>query len=134
LLPRFLLDTHILIRWIEEPGKLSREQFRVIRSAEQRGEQVLFSAMTLLEIASLTGLRKLKLRSSLDEFLASLKTNPFFEVLPLTYEIALELASLGRVLPDPADRTIVATARVHRLRLITSDERIAASGLVKVIE
>ncbi|HEY7336940.1 MAG TPA: hypothetical protein VH639_18755 [Bryobacteraceae bacterium] len=40
----------------------------------------------------------------------------------------------GGFLPEPAGRAIVATARVHRLRLVTSDQRVAASGLVKVIE
>jgi PIN domain nuclease of toxin-antitoxin system len=54
-------------------------------------------------------------------------------VLPLTYEVALEVASLA-ALRDPADRAIAATARVHRLRLVTSDLRIVASGLVPVIE
>jgi prevent-host-death family protein len=36
-------------------------------------------------------------------------------------------------LRDPADRAIVATARVHRLRLITADRRIIDSKLVTVI-
>jgi PIN domain nuclease of toxin-antitoxin system len=35
---------------------------------------------------------------------------------------------------DPADRTIVATARVHGLRLVSSDRRIIDSGLVTVQE
>lgn len=134
MLPRFLLDTHILIRWIEEPRKLSREQLRAIQGAERRAETLRFSAISLLEIATLTSLGKLKLKSPIQAFFADVHTNPLVEALPLTYEVALEVASLDRVLPDPADRTIVATARVHRLRLITSDERIAASGLVKVIE
>jgi PIN domain nuclease of toxin-antitoxin system len=88
----------------------------------------------LLEIATLTTFGKLRLRSPIQTFFADLQANSFVQVLPLTYEIALELPSLGWVLPDPADRAIVATARFHRLRLVTSDERIAASGLVKVIE
>jgi PIN domain nuclease of toxin-antitoxin system len=62
-----------------------------------------------------------------------LNSNPVFRILPLTYEVALEVASLG-VLRDPADRAIVATARVHRLRLVTSDRRIIQSQLIQVIE
>jgi PIN domain nuclease of toxin-antitoxin system len=34
---------------------------------------------------------------------------------------------------DPADQLIVATARVHGLRLVTSDERIRRSETVPVI-
>ena len=37
-------------------------------------------------------------------------------------------------LPDAADRTIVAAARVRGLRLVTSDQRIIESGLVRVVE
>jgi PIN domain nuclease of toxin-antitoxin system len=36
-------------------------------------------------------------------------------------------------LRDPADRVIVATARVHGLRLLTSDQRILESHLVSTV-
>lgn len=68
-----------------------------------------------------------------DEFLQDLNSNLIFRVLPLTHEVAREVAWLA-VLRDPADRAIVATARVHRLRLVTSDQRIANSKLVQVVE
>jgi PIN domain nuclease of toxin-antitoxin system len=47
--------------------------------------------------------------------------------------VAAEIAVL-ETLRDPADRVIVATARVHRLRLVTSDQRIIDSRLVAVVE
>ena len=37
---------------------------------------------------------------------------------------------MGDSLRDPGDRVIVATARVHHLRLLTADERIIESNLV----
>ena len=73
------------------------------------------------------------MKVSLDEFFQDLSSNPTFRILPLTYEVALDVASLG-VLRDPADRAIAATARVHRLRLVTSDQRIIESKLVQVVE
>lgn len=73
------------------------------------------------------------LKVSLDEFFRDLNSNPTFRILPLTYEVALDVASLS-VLRDPADRAIAATARVHRLRLVTSDQRIIESKLVPVVE
>lgn len=57
---------------------------------------------------------------------------PVFLVLPVTYEVATEAALLGN-LRDPADRAIVATARAHRLTLMTSDQRIIESKLVPVV-
>lgn len=130
--PRVLLDTHIVLRCLIEPRKLSREQSRLLESAVLRNEPVALSAMSLLEIAMLASEGRIKI--ALDDFFDELQTTPLFQVLPLTYEIASEVASIGRRLRDPADRAIVATARVHRLKLVTSDRRIIESKLVSVIE
>lgn len=131
--PRFLLDTHVAVRWLIEARRLSREQLRVLEGAVRRTEPVALSAISLLEVAILTGEGKLRLKSTLDEFFEELQGSPVFRVLPLTYEVASEVASLGNRLRDPADRTIVATARVHRLQLVTSDQRIIESKLVPVV-
>jgi PIN domain nuclease of toxin-antitoxin system len=125
------LDTHVAVRWLLEVKKLSREQIRAIEEAARRTEPVGLSAMSLLEIAVLTSQGKLRLR--VDEFFEELQANPLFRILPLSYEVALEVASLGVALRDPADRVIVATARVHRLRLMTLDQRIIESKLVPVL-
>jgi len=127
-----LLDTHVVVRWLMESKKLSREQTRSLMEAIRRGEPLALSAVTLVELAVLTS--EGRLRISLDDIFDELRANPLFRVFPLTYEIASEVASLGRVLRDPADRAIVATARVHRLRLVTSDQRIIESKLVPVID
>ena len=55
-------------------------------------------------------------------------------MIPVTFEIAREVASLGSLLRDPADRAIVATARVHRLKLVTVDQLIIESRLVPVVD
>jgi PIN domain nuclease of toxin-antitoxin system len=90
--------------------------------------------MSLLEMALLSGEGRYRLKSRLDEYFDELQSNPVFRILPLTFEIATEVALMGSALRDPADRAIVATARVHRLRLITSDQRIIESHLVETIE
>jgi PIN domain nuclease of toxin-antitoxin system len=131
---RLLLDTHVVVRWLADPKKLSRSQLRTLDAAVRRAEPVALSAISLLEIAVLTADGRLRLKTALDELLVDLQANPLFQVLPLDYETASEVVSLGRSLRDPADRAIVATARVHRLRLVTSDQRIIESNLVPVIE
>jgi len=102
-----------------------------MEAAARRTEPLAISAISLVEIATLVGDGKLRLK--LDEFFADLQSHPVFQILPLSYEIATEVALLG-VLRDPADRAIVATARVHRLRLVTSDQRIVESKLVPVVD
>ncbi len=131
MLPRLLLDTHVVVRWLIEDKKLSREQARVLEGAVRRAEPVALSAMSLLEIAVLTSQGKLRLR--VNEFFEELQANPLFRILPFIYEIALEVSSLGIGLRDPVDRAIIATARVHRLRLVTSDQRIIESKLVSIL-
>jgi len=91
---------------------------------------VALSAISLLEIAVLASGEKPGLKVSLDEFFQNLNSNPAFRILPLTYEVALDVASLS-VLRDPPTAQIAATARVHRLRLVTSDRRIIESKLVQ---
>jgi PIN domain nuclease of toxin-antitoxin system len=131
--PRFLLDTHIVIRWISDSKKLSREQCRVLDDADQRGESVGVSAFSLIEIVLLAEGRK-GIGAGVNELLHELDTNPAIRIIPLTTDIAREMGALGDSLRDPADRVIVATARVHRLRLLTADQRIIESDLVAVIE
>jgi PIN domain nuclease of toxin-antitoxin system len=132
MLPRFLLDTHVLLRWFGDAARLSREQARVLQSAARRSEPIALSAFTLLEIAVLYSGGKIQLQAPLEEFFNDLQSQALLRVLPISFEIAAEVASLGS-LRDPADRTIVATARVHRLRLVTSDQRIIESALVPVV-
>ncbi|MBZ5609954.1 MAG: type II toxin-antitoxin system VapC family toxin [Acidobacteriia bacterium] len=132
MLPQLLLDTHVVVRWMIDDKKLSREQSRVLEGAVRRAEPVALSAISLLEIAVLKSEGKLRLRSTLDEFLGEMQTSELFQILPLTYEVASGAGALG-ALKDPADRAIVATAQVHRLRLVTSDLRIIESKLVPVV-
>jgi PIN domain nuclease of toxin-antitoxin system len=133
MLPRLLLDTHVVVRWLIDAKRLSREQLHVLEAAVRRAEPVAVSAISLLEIAILEGEGKLRLKGRLEEFFGELQGNMAFRLLPLTYEVAADLALLTS-LRDPADRAIVATARVHSLRLVTSDQRIIESKLVAVIE
>jgi PIN domain nuclease of toxin-antitoxin system len=72
--------------------------------------------------------------AGLSELLHELETNPAFRIFPLTMDVAREVVAMGDTLRDPADRVIVATARIHRLKLLTADQRIIESGLVAVIE
>ena len=134
LTPRFLLDTHVVVRWLAEPKRLSQDQIRALRGAVRRGEPLALSAVTLLEIAILFAAGGNRLRVPVRELFAALDPGAGFHVVPLDVEIAAEVAALGDMLRDPADRAIVATARVHRLRLVTSDQRIIESKLVPVLE
>ena len=78
--------------------------------------------------------RSTRLRVPAQELLAALEPGAGFRIVPIDAEIAAEVAAMGGGLRDPADRAIVATARIHRFRLVTSDQRIVESKLVPVVE
>ena len=124
----------MLVRWLVDPRRLSREQLRVLRGAVRRCEPLALSAITLLEIAVLFGEGSTRLTVPAEEPFAALAPGNGFHIVPIDVEIAAEVAAMGGVLRDPADRAIVATARIHRLRLVTSDQRIVESKLVPVVE
>jgi len=84
--------------------------------------------MSLLEIAVLPD-RAVPVA----QILRKIESDPAFKIIPFSPDIAMEVAALGSSLRDAGDRAIVATARVHRLRLVTSGPRIIRSGLVPVI-
>ena len=128
-----MLDTHIVIRWFYEPRRLTRGQKRIIETAERQGTQLGVSAFTLIEIALLVILGRIS-RSEAKFLWSELDSNALLKIIPLSTEIADEIAVLAGSLRDPADQTIVATARVHRLQLLTADQRIIDSELVSVIE
>jgi PIN domain nuclease of toxin-antitoxin system len=65
MLPRMLLDTHIVVCWLINVKCLSREQTTALERAVQRTELIALSAITLLETAMLVSERKLALKVSL---------------------------------------------------------------------
>lgn len=132
---KLLLDTHVAIRWMVEPKKLSKQQIRVLEESVRLRQPVAISAITLLEVALLftDGSLRIKKATAADVF-NEFSSNPMFQILPLSVEIAEEVLNLGRSLVDPADRVITATARVRGLRPLTSDQRIIESGLVHTID
>jgi PIN domain nuclease of toxin-antitoxin system len=68
------------------------------------------------------------------DFVDGLVQTPGLTVLEITAEVAVLAAQFPADFPgDPADRLIAATARAHRIPLVTSDERIQTSPLVQTI-
>lgn len=96
-------------------------------------EPVAISAITLLEIALLFGEGSTRANAPVDEIFNQLELNQALQIVPFTVDVAAEVAALGGTLKDPADRAIVCTARVRKLRPITSDRRIIESKLVPVV-
>ena len=128
-----LLDTHILLWWFGEDSRLSLEQRRVLQEAD--GQNPLWVAdITLWEIATLWSLGRIKLHLPLRDWLEQATAPPLVRRLPITPAVAAELSALPDSFHrDPADRLLVATARILGATLLTQDRRIVEAGVVPTL-
>ncbi|MDY0003618.1 MAG: type II toxin-antitoxin system VapC family toxin [Polyangia bacterium] len=125
-----MLDTHILLWWVSGGGHLSRKQQAVLGAATDKTPLHL-ADITLWEIAMLVNLGRIKLQLPLRDWLARATAPPMVIRHGISPEIAAEVAALPESFHrDPADRIIVATARVLGATLLTQDKRIVSARIV----
>lgn len=127
-----VLDTHVWVWWVHGDERLTQTQLDFIQ--ENEDGVIGISAISLWEIAKLVENGKLELPVSLEKWFAQALTYPGVQIIELTPAIAIESTRLpGEFHRDPADQIIVATARVMKCKLVTSDERILNYPHVKTI-
>lgn len=118
---KLLLDTHILLWWLDANPQLSEEAVRLIREPENT---IFVSAVSLWEIWLKQSLGKLRLPANFLERLAA----ESFESLPLTAPQTARVGNLEWVHRDPFDRMLIAQAQAENLVLLTADEALAGYG------
>jgi PIN domain nuclease of toxin-antitoxin system len=124
-----LLDTYVWV-WLAygEAGRLSTSAMRAIEEAGSR-KTVWISVISVWEIALLESKRRLGLPVSVQEWVKQALDRPDLELLGLDPAIAVESCNLpGTFHADPADRFLVATARLKSATLVTRDKRIVEYG------
>ena len=128
-----LLDTHVLIWWLNDRNRLSPAQQDVVGSAGAE-LPLLVSDISLWEVSTLYSLGRIRLRLPLREWLDRAVAPPLVRRHGISPAIAAELASLPDSFHrDPADRILVATARVLGATLLTQDRRIVDAALVETL-
>ena len=129
---KFVLDTHVLLWWFEEHS-LSVAHRRIIRRATAT-HPLWVSDITLWEIATLLALARIRLGLPLRDWLDRATAAPLVMRHVISSAVAAEIVNLPSTFPrDPADRIIVATARVLGATLLTADRRIVESGVVPTL-
>jgi PIN domain nuclease of toxin-antitoxin system len=119
-----LLDTHIWVWWVSDPGELSAKSRRLIEQARVEGT-IHISSISIWEVALLVGKDRLRLRMDVRDWIAKSEALPFLNFVPVDNMIALKSAYLpGPLHNDPADRIIIATAVIKEAILVTKDEKI----------
>ena len=128
-----LLDTHVLIWWLNDRRRLSPAQQEVVGSVRS-DEPLLVSDISLWEVATLHGLGRIRLALPLREWLDKAVAPPLVQRHGISPAIAAEVAALPDSFHrDPADRILVATARVLGATLLTQDRRIVDAALADTL-
>jgi PIN domain nuclease of toxin-antitoxin system len=126
-----LLDSHVLIWAVADSKRLSKAAASAIRRA-RRGDGLAVSAITAYEVAWQIASGRIQgygtVETSVVRFLEGVTMRP------ITPEIAALAAQFPEDYPrDPADRLIGATARAEGMTLVTRDERIRRSPLIRTV-
>jgi PIN domain nuclease of toxin-antitoxin system len=124
-----LIDTHYWI-WLEAGTRerLATQTLDLIQKAAADGNLFL-SIMSVWELGMLESKGRVHLHTSCAQWVEEALAMPGLSLAPLTSAIALESSRLpGSFHGDPADRIIVATARVLSAKLLTLDRKIRAYG------
>ena len=127
---KFLLDTHIWMWSVDDPDRIRP----AIRELVEDGQHELcISAISFWEIMLLSRRERIDIGRDPRRWIQfALHEYPIREV-PIDRAIALESRSFDLPHQDPADRFIVATARVNDLVLLTHDRALIESPAVPTL-
>ena len=124
-----LLDTHIWLWYAEGiAGTLSAGVVTQIEQARQE-RRLHVSVISVWEIGLLLAKNRIVLSAPLQEWIGQGTALPGLRLRALTAEVAIESTLLpGEPHADPADRFLIAEARVAGLTLVTADRKIIDYG------
>lgn len=129
-----LLDKHVWLWWVQDPGRI-RESARRRIEAEEKRNGLLVSAVSFWEISLKVSIGKLHLPMDVKEWLEAARGYPGIRAIPLSPEAAVESTQLpGAFHNDPADRFLVAQARIREVPLATADGKILPYPFVETIK
>ena len=114
---RLLLDTHLLLWALAEPGRLDAKTKLAL---EDPSNEVLFSAASLWEIAIKASLGRVDFNFDPQQVLQAALETGFVE-LPVWSAAAILVAKLPPHHRDPFDRLLIAQAMSEPVRFYTAD-------------
>lgn len=130
----YVIDTHVLLWWVDGSDQLSKLANQSINQALRHNGEVLVSSISAWEISMLVEKGRLALSMDVSSWLDEVSQIEGLRFISVDNEIGIKSTRLpGEFHKDPADRIIVATARVNAVSLITADEKIIQYEHVKTI-
>src|ERR1700719_3876225 len=126
-----LVDTHIWIWNHLEPWKISSEVNGILAASEN---ELWLSPVSIWELVVLIERKRVELDKDLHDWVEQSKRELMLREVPLTWEVASELRFTILAQRDPADRFLVATARIYDFTLVTADERLVSVPGLNVLQ
>jgi PIN domain nuclease of toxin-antitoxin system len=118
-----LLDTHVLIWWIENSRRLGRQSNAIIQDDRTT---IWISAASIWEISIKAAIDRLDVAPAFIEKLPQEMDRSGFRTLVIDFEHAFAVRHLPLHHGDPFDRMLVAQAQCERLTLLSADPKIRA--------
>jgi PIN domain nuclease of toxin-antitoxin system len=126
-----LLDTCAVLWAVADPDSLSGKSTRSISDPEA---DIFVSVISCAEIACAVERGRIRLDRHWKRWFRDYTELNGWQLVPIDPGIMEEAYSLPEYLhPDPADRIILATARILRLHLVTADRRMLEYPHVETI-
>lgn len=131
---QLLLDTHVWLWLISGEKTLSSKSLSIIQTANET-QTLYLSDISLWEMSMLASKNRIILNQPVLAWIHMAIKLTGVRLIRLTSEICVESTELpGMFHGDPADRLIVATARVMNLHLMTRDAKILEYGHSKFLQ
>ena len=127
---RYIIDTHACVFLLAAPRKLGAGTRRALERVESGRDEGWVPAAVAAEIVLLHELGRVRI--GLPQLRETFDSVPGLRFLPLDIDQLDHFASLISF-RDPFDRLIMSAARSLRADLISRDEALAESGLVRVV-
>jgi PIN domain nuclease of toxin-antitoxin system len=128
----YVCDTHAFVWWATGKRSLGRSAARVFARAERGLDELRLPSIAAFEITLLSERGRLKSASAWSVWLEALESTPGLTVEPLFLADVVRARGLVSLV-DPFDRLVAATALRLDCALLTADERVTDSGLVRVV-
>jgi PIN domain nuclease of toxin-antitoxin system len=132
-----LLDTHVWLWYAEGVSERLRPAGIKKLDEARKGDGLVISAISVWEVGMHAARGRIQLAVPLRDWIERALGAPGMRLVPLDAAVAAESTVLpGEPPGDPADRFLIATARIHGLVLATRDEQIldyAKTGCLRVL-
>jgi len=127
---RLLLDTHIWIWSDLEPWRLTSDVTRILSDTEN---ELWLSPVSVWELIVHVEKKRVTLEKDVLTWIATSKQDLSLREAPMSWAVAEELRFVVLRHRDPADRFLVATARVQDLTLVTADRMLMEIDGVRIL-